>query len=290
MKSTGMGPDLWQLETPSAYSVPVTWQPAAGEAAATIVLMAALGVAAGFYDELAAALAGQGFNVARMEQRGHGDSTVRPSRRCDWGFADIIDEDLPATMDRARRQAPNLPLYLMGHSLGGHYAAITAGLHPQRIDGVIMVATGSPWWKAFQGRTRKLVRRLIRLIPSVNVLFGYYPGERIGFGGREARTIMTDWRDLARTNQYSARDLSHNLDTGIAAYAGPVLAVRFADDPFAPEAAVKAITGKFQRARVTETVLTADQLGDKADHFRWARQATVVAGRIGNWIADPPHG
>lgn len=284
-----MSRETWRLPTPSGYPVPVTWYPASGEARASLILMAALGVPAGFYDKFAAALAERDLNVALMEQRGHGDSELRPSRRCDWGFADIIDEDLPATLERVHDRAPRPPLMLLGHSLGGHYAAIYAGLHPAQVEGVIMVATGSPWWKVFQGRTRKLVRYLIRLIPVVNMIFGYYPGERIGFGGREARTIMTDWRDLARTNQYSARGLSHDLDTGIAAYRGPVLAIRFADDPFAPSPAVKAVTGKFRVANLTETVLTAEDLGDKADHFRWTRQATVVADRIAGWLKDRHH-
>lgn len=282
-----MSAETWQLNTVSAYSVPVGWYAAAGDSArANIVLMAALGVAAGFYRKFAADLAGRGFNVALMEQRGHGDSTLRPSRRRNWGFAEVLNEDLPATLERVRERAPRLPLLLMGHSLGGHYAAIYAGLHAAQVDGVVMIATGSPWWRAFRGRTRRLVHQLTYLIPLAGLLFGYYPGERIGFGGREARTVMLDWRDLARTNRYRVRGLRQNPEAGIAEYAGPVLAVRFADDPFAPQAAVEAVTGKFASADLTERVLDAGQLGDKADHFRWARQASVVGQVVDGWLRE----
>lgn len=271
------------IETPSGYPVPLTW--IAGEPGAPVILlMAALGVGTPFYAGLGAELAGQGFQVALMEQRGHGDSRLRPSRRSDWGFADTLDNDLPAVMDWLRQSAPGAPLYLMGHSLGGHYAAITAGRFPERIAGVILVATGTPWWKAFQGETRKMIHRLVRIIPFANFAFGYYPGERIGFGGSEARTVMRDWRNLARTNRYSAHGLAADLDTDIARYGGPVLAVRLADDVFAPRAAVQAVTGKFKNATLTEQVLTAEALGDKADHFRWARQASVVTGYVAEWI------
>jgi len=285
-----MSAETWQLDTASTYSVPVGWYAAVGvPARANVVLMAALGVAAGFYRKFAADLAGRGFNVALMEQRGHGDSALRPSRRQDWGFAEVLDEDLPATLERVREKAPQLPLLLMGHSLGGHYAAIYAGLHAAQIDGVVMIATGSPWWRAFQGRTRRLVHQLTYLIPVAGLLLGYYPGERIGFGGREARTLMLDWRDLARSNRYSARGSRQDLEAGIAEYAGPVLAVRFADDPFAPQAAVEAVTGKFARADLVQRVLDAGQLGDKADHFRWARQASAVGQIVDDWQREKYH-
>ncbi len=283
-----------RVDTTSGYRVPVTWYPGAPDTP-TIMLLPALGVAARFYDKLAGTLAESGLNVAVMEQRGQGDSALRPGRRHNWGFADVLDNDLPALLEWAEAQRPGAPLYLMGHSLGGHFAAITAGRFADRISGLLLVATGSPWWKAFQGASAqpdaKSVRRLIRLIPTAGLLFGYFPGKRIGFGGDEARGIMNDWRSLAKRNRYRARGLAEDLDAGVAGYSGPVLAVRLADDGLAPRASVKAVTDKFRNAPLSQRVITAEQLGDRADHFRWARQAQVVAGLAaaftGAFVAAP---
>lgn len=278
------------VDTAGGYRVPVTWYAGAPDTP-TVVLLPALGVAARFYDKLAATLAGSGLNVAVMEQRGQGDSALRPGRRHNWGFAEVLDNDLPALLDWAEARRPGAPLYLMGHSLGGHFAAITAGRFAGRIDGVILAATGSPWWQAFVGAAGPLndksVRRLIRLIPPANLVFGYFPGERIGFGGNEARGIMSDWRALAKHNRYQARGLAEALDAAVAGYTGPVLAVRLADDALAPDASVKAVTDKFRQATLTQRVITADQLGDRADHFRWARQARVVADLVTPFVAGP---
>lgn len=278
------------VDTSAGYRVPVTWYTGAPDKP-VMVLLPALGVAARFYDKLAAILAESGLNVAVMEQRGQGDSALRPGRGHNWGFAEVLDNDLPVLLDWAEARRPGAPLYLMGHSLGGHFAAITAGRFADRIHGLILVATGSPWWKAFEGaRTQpdaKSVRRLIRLIPAVGLLFGYFPGERIGFGGDEARGIMNDWRTLAKRNRYSARGLREDLDAAVAGYTGPVLAVRLADDSLAPEASVKAVTDKFRTARLSQQVITADQLGDRADHFRWARQGRVVADLVRPFVASP---
>ena len=82
-----------QVDTASGYRVPVTWYAGAPDTP-TVVLLPALGVAARFYDKLAATLAGSGLNVAVMEQRGQGDSALRPGRRHNWGFAEVLDNDL----------------------------------------------------------------------------------------------------------------------------------------------------------------------------------------------------
>lgn len=44
------------------------------------------------------------------------------------------------------------------------------------------------------------------------------------------------------------------------------------------------MTDKFARARVTERVITAKELGDKADHFRWAKQGEAVAATVADWL------
>lgn len=272
-----------RIGTPAGYEVPLTWLPGNEEAGPVILLMAALGVPARFYRPIADALSAKGFCVALMEQRGHGDSTLRPGRRSDWGFRAVLENDLPAVMAWVRKQTPDAPLYLMGHSLGGHYAAITAGLRPSEVDGVILVACGTPWWRAFDGGTKVRIRLLIGLLPVCHVAFGYYPGDRLGFGGREARTLMKDWRALAQTNHYSAIGVNRDLDTAIGSYEGPVLAIGLADDDFAPASAVTAVTMKFRNARVENRVIDQTLLGDRADHFRWARTPSAVVDAIRVW-------
>lgn len=272
-----------ELPVAQGYRVPLNWYPAA-PARASVVLMAALGVGARFYQPLAMALQQGGLNVALVEQRGHGDSRLRPSRRCDFGFREALEYDIPAVLDEVERRAPGMPLYLMGHSLGGHYAAMTAGRLPERVAGVIIAACGSPWVGGFQGRTRRQLQFLCRLIPITNRLLGYYPGERIGFGGREARTLMTDWLALAKTNVYQAHGMNEDFDGAIARYPGPLLSLRMADDAYAPEAAMAAVSDKFRQARVTRVVLDEATLGDRADHFRWARRPQAVVQAVLEWL------
>lgn len=251
---------------------------------ANVLLLPALGTAADYYTRLAEALRGAGFRVAVMELRGHGNSPVRPSRRVDFGFRELLDEDLPAALRELRADAPELPTILFGHSLGGHLAAISAGRLSEAVDGIVLTACGSPWMGAYRDATLRKLKLLCAAIPPLTALLGYYPGQRIGFGGREARTLMREWRALALSNRYSARGIDEDLDGGIAEYDGPVLALRMGDDDFAPEAAVHAVTDKFRKAGVQHLVLDAETLDCRADHFRWARQPDAVVHAVTQWF------
>ncbi|PKM21947.1 MAG: hypothetical protein CVV10_06765 [Gammaproteobacteria bacterium HGW-Gammaproteobacteria-14] len=155
----------------------------------------------------------------------------------------------------------------------------------ERISGVIICACGSPWIDGFEGKTRRGLQWLCRLIPLCNLLLGYYPGDKLGFGGREARTIMSDWLALARTNVYQARGVEYDFDGAIGRYAGPLLSIRLLDDPFAPAAAMAAVSDKFPPSQVTQVEISAAELNDCADHFRWARTPQAVVSHIVRWLA-----
>ncbi len=266
----------------AGYTLPVNWCPAES-ARGSVILMVALGMGARFYQPLAQALQAAGLNVALLEQRGHGDSPWRPSHHCDWGFREPLVNEIPVTLDWVKSRSSGLPVYLMGHSLGGHYSAMAAGVYGEQIDGIILAACGSSWGGGFTGTTRRKLAFLCAMIPPVSALLGYYPGDKLGFGGREARTLMQDWRALAKTNRYQANGFSDDLDCGIAQYSGPVLSLSLADDPFAPPASVDAVVDKFIAASVSNVLLDEQTLGDRADHFRWVRSPAATVELIICW-------
>ena len=278
-----MSAELFTLPVASGYAVPVRWFRAEGSGA-VVALMPALGIPARFYEPLALALQAAGTPVLLMEQRGHGESALRPSRTVDFGYREALTEDIPALLDWLQASQPERPVVLMGHSLGGHYAAITAGRLPSRVNGVILGACGSAWIEAFSGKVRNQLRVLLTLIPLLSRTLGYFPGDKVGFAGREARRLMQDWLQLARHNRYEAAGLDEDLEAGIRHYSGPLLTLRMSDDDFAPEAAMRAVSERFTSARLTERVLDAATLGDRADHVRWVRTPQAVVREIRDWL------
>lgn len=276
-------PDDTRAQT-TAEPLLTRFPPPGGPPAGRVLVLPALGVPARFYDRLAEQLAARGLEVAVLELRGTGESPLTPARHCDFGFRELLDEDIPAALRTLRAARDGLPLWMLGHSLGGHLAVITAGRMPDEIDGLMLVACGSPWRGAYAGATRRRLDAICALIPVCNALLGYYPGHRLGFGGRQPRTLMRDWRALARSDRYAAAGIREDLEAGLARFAGPVLSLRMADDDFAPQAATRAVTAKLPAASLTEAVLDGAALGTAADHFRWARQPDAVVTRIAEWM------
>ena len=83
---------------------------------AAVVLVHGLGEHCGRYEHVAQAFVSDGLYVLGFDQRGHGRS---PGKRGLIPSYDQPLEDLTVALERAQADAPSLPLFLYGHSLGG---------------------------------------------------------------------------------------------------------------------------------------------------------------------------
>ncbi|QNK02351.1 alpha/beta hydrolase family protein [Dyella telluris] len=243
----------------------------------------ALGVAAKHYLPLAQALAARGVTVAIHEWRGIGSSDRRASRRQDWGYRELLVDDLPAGIAVARAHVAQAPLYLGGHSLGAQIAVLYAALHPREPAGLLAVASGAPYWRQFpQGR---LLWLAYALAPWLARAFGYLPGRRIGFGGNEARRLIDDWARTGRTGRYAAMGMAADVEALLQQLRLPVLALRLQDDWLAPQTSLSWLLEKMPQGEAVQQVVTAADLGaDKADHFGWMKTPGPVATRVADWL------
>jgi alpha-beta hydrolase superfamily lysophospholipase len=148
------------------------WLPTHGEAVRGLVLIVhGLGEHAGRYDVLANRLNAWGFAVRGYDQIGHGDSAgVRGGLSSDTRLLD----DLADVVDDTRgRMAADVPLILLGHSLGGLVAARLVSLRMRTIEALVM---SSPALDAGMSVWQKLlVAVLSRLLPNLRVGNGLNP-------------------------------------------------------------------------------------------------------------------
>ena len=241
----------------------------------------AMGVPARHYLPFATALAAYGIAVALHEWRGIGSSDRRAERQQDWGYRALLQEDLPAGLAGAGAVWPDAPALLGGHSLGGQLACAYAGLHPTQVTGLVMVASGAPYWKNFHRPW--LIGAAYVMAPMLATLLGRFPGRRIGFGGNEARGVIRDWARSGCTGRYTADGIG-DLEPGMAAFTGPALALRLRDDWLGPPASLDWLLGKLPRADITRGVLGPDELCGPADHFSWMKAPQPVAAHIARWL------
>lgn len=253
---------------------------------AALLWLPALGVPARKYDRLAAALAVRGIACRTHEWRGTGAHPERASRRHDWGYAELLHDDLPASLHALGSGHPGLPLLLGGHSIGAQFAVLAAALHGVG-RGLVVAGGGVPHWRLFPDPLRQVVGAFGHVLPALTRVFGCYPGHRLGFAGREAGQLMRDWAQTVRRGHYDGlRGLPEDFRSRIAALRQPMLGLRFSVDRLVPEASMHALldaTGSLSRR---EQVLDAEALGTAADHFAWMRQPQTVAGAIASWWRD----
>lgn len=248
------------------------------EAPRTALLwLPALGIGARHYLPFAKALAARGVATHLHEWRGAGSSSLRAGRHCDWGWRELLESDIPASLAALRERHPDLPVIIGGHSLGGQLACCTAGLAPDDIAHLWLVGSGAPWWKAFPHPHRFALPLAYRFLPWLADRCGALPGRRIGFGGREARGLMRDWSRVALTGTYAARGLGQDLEAAMARVRVPVTGVVLAEDWFAPESSLRYLLSKLPDAPARIETIGTPALGTRADHFAWMKHPEAVA-------------
>lgn len=116
-----------------------------------LLWLPAMGVAAKHYLPFCQALAARGVATFVHEWRGNGSSNLRASREQDWGYRELLGQDLPASERAIAARLPGVERIVGGHSLGGQLAccwrALTAPLQdapPARR--LWLVASGACGW------------------------------------------------------------------------------------------------------------------------------------------------
>lgn len=245
----------------------------------------ALGVPASKYDALASSLASQGIHCAVHEWRGLGSSSLRARRGVDWGYRELLQEDIPATLDALQG---GVRWRYGGHSLGGQFAAMAAARHPATCAGLVLVATGVPHERLYPGRQRLGVGAFARALPPLTALAGYYPGDRLRFAGREAGRLMRDWAATVRSGRYGEYGGSEPIDQALARLHLPAIGIRMDRDWWVPGASLAELLAKLGGGRHEVDLFDAERLGTTADHFRWMRRPQALAERIAGWIRANP--
>ncbi|WP_165009561.1 alpha/beta hydrolase [Neisseria yangbaofengii] len=108
------------------------------KAKAVLVISHGLASHSGVFNDFAQRMTDNGIAVYRFDARGHGKSDGRDSIHINSYFEMV--EDLRRVVEKAKAENPNLPVFVMGHSMGGHITALYGTKYPKGADGVILAA------------------------------------------------------------------------------------------------------------------------------------------------------
>ena len=123
----------------------VEWDPE-GEPKGIIQIIHGMTEFAARYDEFASFMADHGFCVVGNDHLGHGDSVNSPD---DYGFFrekngnKCLLEDIRTLRDMTRKQFPDVPYFILGHSMGSFLARQFMARYGDGLSGAIISGTGS---------------------------------------------------------------------------------------------------------------------------------------------------
>ncbi len=254
-------------------------------ARASIVLFPEMGVEAGFYRGFCQTLAAEGYNTLVPDLRGHGGHSVKVDREWRFGYREMLLNDWPAGVNSMRGLFPGLRVILAGHGLGGHLSALYAARQPRDVDGLILLAAGTGYFRAMPWRQGLRELAMAQVAWSLSELVGYFPGDTIGLGSRESVGVMRDRAHHVRTGHYFPPTMEADDRNDFHAAKMPVLGISFTDDEQCTASAADALLACFPGGRLTRWHLSPAELGiEAAGHYAWAKQREVFVRLLGEWV------
>lgn len=141
-----------------------SWLPD-GPPRAVVVIAHGAGEHSGRYAHVAARLVDEGYAVYALDHRGHGRSE---GARAVIDRVDNAVEDLDQLIVLAASEHPGVPLFLLGHSMGGTISVRYAIAHQDRLTGLILSAPLAAL-EAASPATRLVARLLSAVAPRLGL-------------------------------------------------------------------------------------------------------------------------
>jgi predicted alpha/beta hydrolase len=261
-----MTPTRVDLKLPDGQTLAAYCHEPDQPARAGLVIAPAMAVPQSFYADHAAFLARQGYRVWTFDYCGIGESWQGSMRGCKADISDWITRDFEAVVQHANAALDGLPLFILGHSLGGQTAPLLPSI--RHVSGLINIAVGSGSMRHNQPRVRRNAPFLwYVLAPLLCPLFGYFPGVRLGVLGDIPRRAFFQWRRWCLTPEY----LLTGEPGAREAYARaryPVLGLTIADDELLLESGSRLLHDAYSGAHVDYRVLSPQQFDlPRIGHF-----------------------
>lgn len=248
----------------------------------TILILPGMGIRYTYYIKFAKSLALIGYEVFLTDYRGVGTSSVRASRSIDFHFDQYVDDGLYIieTVDSYRQSSE---LIILGHSMGGQLGCLLAARSKQ-ISGLILIASCLIYYKGFPYPERFSFRLAAYIFPLITKVIGYFPGDRLGFGGKVPKGIIRDWAHNILTGEYASNS-NFQYNQEVSALSLPIFILSFEGDRYSSEKAIDNLTNKISnQTHITTTRIKEDREGMKHDHYSWARHPQGIVPYVDEWL------
>ena len=231
MQSSNTPPIPVSLLTRDGYRISAIRYPATKATRGRLVVAGATGVPQQFYRRFAEYASSQGYAVMTLDYRGIGQSRPASLKGFRMDYLDWGRQDLAAAVDAMSE--PGLPLYVVGHSYGGH----AFGLLPNhdKVDGLYTFATGAGWHGWMPALERLRVVLMWHLVgPLLVRAKGYLAWSWLGMGEDLPIDVYRQWKRWCSFPRYFFQDPQQaHLKRGFDSVRSPIMACNATDDLWA---------------------------------------------------------
>lgn len=273
------------LTTSDGYRLGACLYPTQGALKARIVMAGATAVPQGFYRRFAQFAAARGFEVLTFDYRGIGQSRPVSLKGFRMKLLDWARQDLTAAVDFMSRG--DAPLYVTGHSFGGH----AFGLLPnhKKVSGFYVFGTGAGWHGYMPLLERLRVLAMWNaVLPVLTWWKGYCPWKMLGLGEDLPADAYRQWRHWCRFPHYFFDDPAmRGIEKSYAAVTTPMVAANALDDLWATPRSRDAFIQAYCNAPLQRKDLDPQKFGGRLGHMGYFRQtAEPCWSTMLEWFAD----
>lgn len=191
MSDRHTGATALTLQTADGYSISARLHDAKGASKGQMIVAGATGVGQQFYRRFAEYASAQGFNVLTLDYRGVGQSAPKHLKGFKMAFEDWAQLDLAAAVEFMHRD--DVPLFLVGHSYGGHALGMLPNHH--KVSRCYTLGTGAGWHGWMPQPERLKVKFMWNVVfPPLVAWKGYLPWKMLGMGEDMPRDVYRQWK------------------------------------------------------------------------------------------------
>jgi len=243
------------------YELAGSWFPCV-EARGAVLISAGTGIRRQFYSRLAEFLQSRGFSVMTYDYRGIGGSRRGPLRSLQADKLTWAERDMTAAWAELGARSPGIPLYWLGHSLGGQMVGLVEG--SERAAAICTVGTGvGIWWKMLKPYRWFCIFVWYFYMPLMTALYGYAPARMIRQGQDLPKGVALQWSLWCRSKDYFGKHLGSSRLARMAAVRQRWWTVGFTDDPIATWQTIPHMMRFYPKADVQFDMYTPAELGLK---------------------------
>lgn len=258
----------------------------------SLIVAGATAVPQGYYRRFAAHARRRGFTTLTLDYRGVGRSRPASLRGFATDFIEWATLDLAAAVDAMADD--RLPLFMVGHSFGGHAFGLLPNHH--RVARFCVFGTGAGWHGWMSRGESVRVRMLWNLVlPVLTAWKGYLPSSLLGLGEDLPLGVYRQWRHWCRFPHYFFDDPEmHDVALRYTRVRTPILAANAHDDPWAPPRSRDAFVQGYRNAPIERIDIDPARFGGIGHMGYFRPHAEPLWDGALSWLAaddahDSPH-